>query len=86
MYGKENAEVIKMCFNNIIYLLSNDIYTLDEISKLCGNTLKNNTIVPLITIEELKVINTFEAIVLAIVLMSRIMPIKTKLLPYYKYN
>ena len=33
VYGKENTEMIKMCFGKIIYLLSNDIYTLEEISK-----------------------------------------------------
>ena len=27
-YGEENAEIIKMCFGNIIYLLANNLLTL----------------------------------------------------------
>lgn len=83
MYGKENAEIIKMCFGNIMYLLSNDIYTLEEISNLCGKTLNEDNIVePLISIEELKTMNVFEAIVL----IPRLMPFKTKLLPDYQID
>ena len=78
MYTKEEVELLKMCFGNIVYLLSNDIYTLEEISKQCGN--KSNKKEPLITPEELKTLDTFEAIVLV----PRLMPIKTKLLPNYK--
>ena len=61
----------------IIYLLSTDIYTQEEISRLCGNKAPG---VPLITPEEIKLLNVFEAIVL----MPRILPIKTKLLPDYQ--
>lgn len=82
IYGKEQTEIIKSCFPIIIYLLSNDIYTLEEISKMCGNKEQNKQIVPLITIEELKVMPQFAAIVL----IPRIMPFKTKLLPDYKIN
>jgi len=82
IYGKESTEIIKTCFPIIIYLLSSDIYTLEEISKMCGNCENNKQIKPLITIEELKVMKTFEAIVL----MPRMMPYKTKLLPDYKIN
>lgn len=81
-YGKENTEVIKSCFPTIIYLLSNDIYTLEEISKMCGNTETSGKVKPLITVEELKVMKTFEAIVL----IPRMMPYKTNLLPDYKIN
>ena len=76
-YGKEQTEMIKLCFTTIIYLLSNDIYTIEEISKMCGNSEKQK---PLITTEELKVMNFFEAIIL----IQRVMPFKTKLLPDYK--
>ena len=79
-YGKENAEIIKSCFPTIVYLLSQDIYTLEEISKMCGKTEKNGKIQPLITEEELKTLKTFEAITL----MPRQNPYKTKLLPDYK--
>lgn len=81
-YGEEKYELLKMCFSNIIYLLSNDIYTLKEISNLCGNTTNNGISVPLITVEELKLFNYFEAIVL----MPRVLPFKTKLLPDYQYQ
>lgn len=78
-YGKENSEIIKMCFGNIIYLLANDLLTLEEISKLCGNELVDGSVEPLITVEELKIFNNFEAIAL----ITRMMPFKTKLLPDY---
>ncbi len=82
MYSKEEAEILKMCFGNLIYLLSDDIYTLEEISKYCGMQMINNELVPLITIEELKMINTFEGIVI----MPRMMPYKTKFLPDFKID
>lgn len=78
IYGNKNKDLIRMCFDNIIYLLANDIYTLEEISKLCGNT--NNG--PLISIEELKIMDYFNVIVL----MPRMMPIKTKVKPDYELD
>ena len=78
-YGKENFEIIKLCFPNIIYLYANDLFTLEEFSKLCGN--KNND-TPLISVEELKTIDTFESIVI----LPRLMPFRTKLVPDYKIN
>ena len=75
---KENINILKYCFANIIYLLSEDIPTLEEISRYCGDN--NNK--PLISVEELKSINVFEAIINII----RMMPIKTKLIPDYKIN
>ena len=80
MYSKEEAEILKMCFGNLVYLLSDDIYTLEEISKYCGNTLVDNKVERLVTVEDLKTINTFEAIVI----IPRMMPFKTKLLPDYQ--
>jgi type IV secretory pathway TraG/TraD family ATPase VirD4 len=76
-YGKENTEILKYTMGCIIYLLSNDIYTQEEMSKLCGNKAPG---VPLITPEEIKLLNVFEAIVL----IPRILPVKTKLLPDYQ--
>ena len=58
-YGKEESELIKYSCSNIIYLLAKDDYTLEEISKLCGN---QNSKSALITKEELKTLireNTF---------------------------
>ena len=79
-YGKENTEILKLCFDNIVYLLSKDIDTLEEISNMCGKTCENDVTRPLISIEELKTLKMFEAIIL----IPRLMPIKTKLLPYYE--
>lgn len=76
IYGVEKTELIKISFGNIIYLLANDIETLEEISDLCGK--ENNQ--PLITPEELKLLETFEAVIL----IPRVLPIKTKLIPDYK--
>ncbi len=82
MYSKEEAEILKMCFGNLVYLLSDDIYTLEEISNYCGNTFVNNKLEKLVTVEDLKTINTFEAIVIV----PRMMPFKTKLLPDYEID
>lgn len=82
MYSKEEVEILKMCFGNLIYLLSDDIYTLEEISKYCGEREIDGKILPLITKEELKTLKPFEAIVM----MSRNHPFKTELLPDYKIN
>lgn len=80
VYGKEQSEVIRLCFANIVYLLSQDIETLEEISNLCGKTCEDGIVKPLISVEELKTLRMFEAIVLTI----RMMPFRTKLLPYYE--
>ncbi|MBR3210811.1 MAG: type IV secretory system conjugative DNA transfer family protein [Bacilli bacterium] len=82
MYSKEEAEILKMCFGNLIYLLSDDIYTLQEVSKYCGMQMVDHELVPLVTIEDLKMIGTFEGIVI----MPRTMPFKTKFLPDYKID
>lgn len=79
MYSPEEAQILKMCFGNIIFLLSDDIYTLEEISKYCGDKEDNK---PLIAVEELKTLKPFEGIVI----MPRTMPFKTVLLPDYKID
>ena len=73
VYGKDNANMIMDNCGNIVYLLSIESSTLDEISKLCGG---------LISQEELRLLKQFEAIIL----MPRMNPIKTNLIPYYKIN
>ena len=78
VYGTNYKYLIRMCFNNIIYLLANDLYTLEEISKLCGDTEKG----PLISIQELKTLDNFEEVIL----MTRMYPVRTKVLPDYKIN
>lgn len=82
MYGKEESEMMKVCFGNIVYLLSDDIYTLQDISDNCGNTLVGSAVVPLITTEELKTLKPFEAVILK----TRMMPIRTKMLPNYEID
>lgn len=79
VYDKEEANIIKINFANTLYLLSQDIDTLIEISKLCGTAENKN---PLITVEELKTIKPLDAVVLTI----RKMPFKTKLIPYFEMN
>lgn len=79
VYGKEDTEILKLCFPNILYLYSNDINTLEEISKMCGEVSKD---IPLITVEELKMMNQFEAIII----LPRMYPAKTKLVPFYKFG
>ena len=82
-YGIDNADIIKMYFGNIIYLLANDLTTLEEISKTCGNQMtEDGKVEPLITVEELKVFEPFEALALTI----RRMPFRTKLLPDYQID
>lgn len=81
-YGKEQSELIKMSFGNIIYLLANDYETLEEISDSCGRIKTEKGYEQLITPEELKLLDYFEAIIL----IPRMRPIKTKLIPDYKIN
>ena len=78
-YGKENTALMKLCFANIVYLYSNDINTMERVSELCGYEAENK---PLISTEELKMLEPYEAIVL----IPRMMPYKTKLALDYKIN
>ena len=73
IYGEKETEIIRMSFGNLIYLMANDIETLRYVSRLCGRLDESSM---LITEEELKVLKTFEAIILA----NRMYPIRTKLI------
>ena len=75
----EQAETIRSNCGNIIYLITTELAALEEISKLCGD---QNSKSALITKEELKTLKLFEAIILK----TRVMPIKTKLKPDYLIN
>ena len=81
-YCEEGTEILKIVFGNIVYLLANDIETLEDISKACGIKQTEKGFEPLISVEELKLLDSFEAVVL----IPRINPIKTKLLPDYKID
>ena len=75
----KDINIIRLGFSNIIYLRSNDFYTIDEISIMCGETEKHER---LISVQELKDMKIFEAIIL----LPRLLPYKTKLTPDYKLN
>ena len=85
VYGKEEAETIKgNC--NIMYLISNELQALEEISKMCGEVKskeKDKTAsTPLVTVSDLQRLSQFEIITLRL----RTMPFKTKLTPNYKMD
>ena len=85
VYGKENAETIKgNC--NIMYLISNELQALEELSKLCGEKKskeKDKTAsTPLVTVSDLQRLQQFETISLRL----RTMPFKTKLVPNFKMD
>ena len=82
MYSRDEAEILRMCFGNLIYLLSDDIYTLESFSKYCGVQMVDGVSTPLVTVEDLRTIGTFEGIII----MPRLMPFKTKFLPDYKID
>ena len=81
-YGTDQVEIFKLLFTNIIYLMSSDNSTLDIISDMCGKIQENGTIIPLITKEELRTLKKNEAVIIT----QRMMPYKTKLLPYYEFS
>ena len=85
VYGKENAETIKgNC--NIMYLISNELAALEEISKMCGEVKskeKDKTAsTPLVTVSDLQRLSKFEIIILKM----RKMPFKTKFKPDFEIN
>ncbi len=84
VYGKENGETIKGNCGNIIYLISSELASLEEISKLCGEVKskeKDKTAsTPLITVSDLQRLPENTIIVLRI----RTMPFKTKVVPDWK--
>ena len=85
VYGKEDAETIKgNC--NIMYLISNELQALEELSKLCGEKKskdKDKTAsTPLVTVSDLQRLQKFETISLRL----RTMPFKTKLVPNFEMN
>ncbi len=79
VYGKENAETIKGNCGNTIYLLSSELQSLEELSKLAGEKKvkkgDKEEVRPLVTVAELQRLNFKDAIILK----HRIPPFKTKL-------
>ena len=85
VYGKEEAETIKgNC--NIMYLISNELQALEEISKMCGEVKSKEkdkpASTPLVTVSDLQRLSQFEIITLRL----RTMPFKTKLTPNFKMD
>ena len=85
VYGKENGETIKgNC--NMVYLISSELSALEEISKMCGEVKskeKDKTAsTPLVTVSDLQRLSQFEIIVL----IRRMMPFKTKFVPFFKLD
>ena len=85
VYGKENGDTIRgNC--NILYLISNELAALEEISKMCGEVKskdKDKTAsTPLVTVSDLQRLKYGEAIWLRL----RMMPYKTKLFDHYKMS
>ena len=87
VYGKENAETIKGNCNKI-YLLSSELQSLEEISKLCGDEKikgkdgKPDEKKPLVTISDLQQMKMGEAIIMKL----RSYPFKTKFPDISQYN
>ena len=79
IYGKNEADIIRVCFPNVIYLYANDLFTLNEISIQCGGKNKTNSISDY---EELKTLQPNEAIII----MPRVMPFKSELKNYSQVN
>ena len=84
VYGKENGETIKGNCGNIIYLISSELASLEEISKLCGEVKskekEKTASTPLVTVSDLQRLPENTIIVLRI----RTMPFKTKVVPDWK--
>ena len=85
VYGKENGETIKgNC--NTVYLISNELQALEEISKMCGEVKSKKddktASTPLVTVSDLQRLKQFEIIILRL----RMMPYKTKYVPDFKLD
>ena len=76
-YNKEDIRLVAINMTNLIYLYSQDLRVLREISLVCGNESRCE---PLATIEELQRINQNEAIIK----IPRLNPIKIDLIPDYE--
>ncbi|MFI3307316.1 MAG: type IV secretory system conjugative DNA transfer family protein [Mycoplasmatota bacterium] len=84
VYGKENGDTIKGNCGNTIYLISNELASLEEISKLCGEKKskeKDKTAsTPLVTVSDLQRLEEGTVVVMRI----RSFPFKTKMMHDWK--
>ena len=69
-----------------MYLISNELAALEEISKMCGEVKskekEKTASTPLVTVSDLQRLSQFEIITIRL----RMMPFKTKLVPNFKMN
>ena len=72
LYGVEEGQLIKGNIQNVYYLLTSELDTLDEISKICGPKNENDL---LVSISDLQSLKEYEAIIL----IPRLYPIKSNL-------
>jgi len=83
VYGDKNAETIRSNCGNMIYLLTNELSALEEISKLCGEVKskeKDKTVsTPLVTVTDLQKMKRNEIIVIRM----RMRPFRTVLVGSY---
>lgn len=83
IYGKEGAETIKSNSKNLVYMMTKEIESLEEISKLCGTAIdKEGKEKPLITLDQLTKLKMGEVIIKR----DRLNPFKTKFPPFYEYQ
>lgn len=86
VYGKENAETIKGNCANTIYLLSSELQSLEEISKLAGEKKvkkkDKEEVRPLISVAELQRLKYKDVVILK----HRCAPFKTKVKTNDEYN
>lgn len=85
-YGEKNAETIRSNCGNTIYLLTNELSALEEISKLCGEVKskeKEKTVsTPLVTVTDLQKMKRNEIIVIRM----RMRPFRTILKGAYEVD
>lgn len=86
VYGDKNAETIRSNCGNLVYLLTNELSSLEEISKLCGEVKskeKEKTVsTPLVTVTDLQKMKLNEIIVIRM----RMRPFRTVLKAAYEVD
>ena len=86
VYGKQIASTLKGNCGNLIYLISQEMEALQEISKMCGEVKskdKDKTAsTPLVTITDLQKMKLFQAIIIRL----RMSPFKVQYTPEFKIN
>ncbi len=86
VYGEQDAETIRGNCGNLIYLITSELKTLEELSKMCGEVKSKKedktASTPLVTISDLQRMKMYEIIVLR----QRMQPFKTKIVPNFEID